>query len=135
MHSVQVERNFTQFVVFAEDPILSALNKITANQSRLIFVVSEAGILQGVLSDGDFRRWIGCSDVIDLNRPVTAAMNPQCLSAPEASSATDLASLFSQKIQVIPCWITTAGWWRWPGAASASCCSVARPSVKGRRPL
>lgn len=102
MHSVQVERNFTQFVVFAEDPILSALNKITANQSRLIFVVSEAGILQGVLSDGDFRRWIGCSDVIDLNRPVTAAMNPQCLSAPEASSATDLASLFSQKIQVIP---------------------------------
>jgi CBS domain-containing protein len=102
MHSVQVERNFTQFVVFAEDPILSALNKITANQSRLIFVVSEAGILQGVLSDGDFRRWIGSSDVIDLNRPVTAAMNPQCLSAPEASSATDLASLFSQKIQVIP---------------------------------
>ena len=50
MKGIQIERNFTQFVVFAEDTILSALSKITANQSRLIFVVSESGILQGVLS-------------------------------------------------------------------------------------
>ena len=102
MQSVQIERNFTQFVVFAEDPILTALNKITANKCRLIFVVSEAGILQGVLSDGDFRRWIAASDLIDLNRPVTDAMNPDCVAAAEASAAADLAALFSQKIQVIP---------------------------------
>ena len=75
MKGIQIERNFTQFVVFAEDSILSALSKITANQSRLIFVVSEAGILQGVLTDGDFRRWIASCGDIDLNRPVTAAMN------------------------------------------------------------
>ena len=74
MKGIQIERNFTQFVVFAEDSILSALSKITANQSRLIFVVSEAGILQGVLTDGDFRRWIASCGDIDLNRPVTAAM-------------------------------------------------------------
>ena len=73
MKAIQIERNFTQFVVFAEDTILSALSKITANQSRLIFVVSESGILQGVLTDGDFRRWVaGCGE-IDLNRPVTAS--------------------------------------------------------------
>ena len=102
MQSVQIERNFTQFVVFAEDPILTALNKITANKCRLIFVVSEAGILQGVLSDGDFRRWIAASDLIDLNRPVTDAMNPDCVAAAEASAAADLAALFSQNIQVIP---------------------------------
>ncbi|MBM5792338.1 MAG: TIM barrel protein [Cyanobacteria bacterium K_DeepCast_0m_m1_088] len=102
MQSVQIERNFTQFVVFAEDSILTALNKITANKCRLIFVVSEGGILQGVLSDGDFRRWIAASDVIDLNRPVTAAMNPDCVAAAETSAAADMAALFSQKIQVIP---------------------------------
>ncbi|MFO8238019.1 MAG: N-acetylneuraminate synthase family protein, partial [Prochlorococcaceae cyanobacterium] len=99
---MQIERNFTQFVVFAEDSILTALNKITANKSRLIFVVSEAGILQGVLSDGDFRRWIGSSDGIDLGLPVTAAMNPCCVSAPEGIAGSELAELFSQKIQVIP---------------------------------
>lgn len=100
--SLQIERNFTQFVVFAEDSILTALNKITANQSRLIFVVSESGILQGVLSDGDFRRWIAGSDTIDLNRPVTAAMNRACVSASESSSPQELAGLLSSKIQVIP---------------------------------
>jgi N-acetylneuraminate synthase len=102
VQAVQIERNFTQFVVFAEDSILTALNKITANKCRLIFVVSEGGILQGVLSDGDFRRWIGSSDVIDLGRPVTVAMNPSCVSAPEGTPTGDLAELFSQTIQVIP---------------------------------
>lgn len=102
VQAVQVERNFTQFVVFAEDSILTALNKITANKSRLIFVVSEAGILQGVLSDGDFRRWIGSSDGIDLSLPVTAAMNPRCVAAPEGTAGSELAALCSQKIQVIP---------------------------------
>jgi N-acetylneuraminate synthase len=102
VQSVQIERNFTQFVVFSEDSLLTALNKITANQCRLIFVVSEGGILQGVLSDGDFRRWIAATDVIDLNRPVTAAMNPHCISAAEGSTASDLAGLLSPKIQVIP---------------------------------
>ncbi len=101
-HSLQIERNFTQFVVFAEDSILTALNKITANQSRLIFVVSESGILQGVLSDGDFRRWIAGCDPIDLNRPVTAAMNPDCIAAPEHSTPVELAVLLSAKIQVVP---------------------------------
>ena len=85
MKAIQIERNFTQFVVFSEDTILSALGKITANKSRLIFVISESGILQGVLTDGDFRRWVaGCGE-IDLNRPVTAAMNPDCLHAAEGT--------------------------------------------------
>ena len=90
MKGILIERNFTQFVVFAEDTILSALSKITANQSRLIFVVSESGILQGVLTDGDFRRWIASCGDIDLNRPVTAAMNPNCRSAPEGTPPAEI---------------------------------------------
>ena len=102
MKSVQIERNFTQFVVFAEDSILSALSKITANQSRLIFVVSESGILQGVLTDGDFRRWIaGCGD-IDLNQPVTAAMNPNCRSADEGTAPAELSGLLTSRIIALP---------------------------------
>ena len=102
MKGIQIERNFTEFVVFAEDTILSALSKITANQSRLIFVVTESGILQGVLTDGDFRRWIaGCGD-IDLNRPVTAAMNADCRSAAEGTPPAELACLLTTRIIAIP---------------------------------
>ena len=102
MTGILIERNFTQFVVFAEDSILSALSKITANQSRLIFVVSESGILQGVLTDGDFRRWIASCGEIDLNRPVTAAMNPNCRSAGEHSTPADLAALLTSRIIALP---------------------------------
>ena len=98
----RVERNFTQFVVFAEDSILSALSKITANQSRLIFVVSESGILPGVLTDGDFRRWIARCAHIDLNRPVTAAMNPNCRSAEEGTPPADFAGLLNTRITALP---------------------------------
>ncbi|MFQ6539611.1 MULTISPECIES: N-acetylneuraminate synthase family protein [Aphanothece] len=99
---MQIERNFTQFVVFSEDTVLTALSKITANKSRLIFVVSESGILQGVLSDGDFRRWVAeCSD-IDLNAPVTQAMNPRCRTGLVGMAPAELAPLFSPQIQLIP---------------------------------
>ncbi|WP_186597799.1 N-acetylneuraminate synthase family protein [Synechococcus sp. PROS-7-1] len=92
----------TSYIIFAEDSILSALSKITANQSRLIFVVSEGGILQGVLTDGDFRRWVASCGDIDLNRPVTAAMNPNCLSAPEGTSPAELSGLLTSKIIALP---------------------------------
>ena len=100
--AIQVDRNFTQFVVFAEDTILFALSKITANQSRLIFVVSENGILQGVLTDGDFRRWIASCGEIDLNKPVTSAMNATCQSAAEGTSASELAVLLNSRIVALP---------------------------------
>lgn len=99
---MQIEKNFTQYVIFAEDSILTALNKITINRSRLIFVVTEAGILQGVMSDGDFRRWVANNAVVDLTQPVTVAMNSQCRSAPEGSRPADLAPLFNEKIQALP---------------------------------
>ena len=102
MQKLHIERNFTQFVIFAEDTILAALSKITANQCRLIFVVSEAGILQGVLSDGDFRRWVASCGEIDLNRPVTAAMNPRCRSAAEGTATAELATALSERISALP---------------------------------
>ncbi|BEV36775.1 N-acetylneuraminate synthase family protein [Synechococcus sp. M16CYN] len=102
MQSILIERNFTRFVIFAEDNILSALGKITANQSRLIFIVSESGVLQGVLTDGDFRRWIATCGEIDLNRPVTAAMNPSCRSALEGTPVADLAMMLNSKIIALP---------------------------------
>ena len=81
MRGILIER-ISPIRCFAEDSILSALSKITANQSRLIFAVSESGILQGVLTDGDFRRWIaGCGE-IDLNRPGPTAARPPRAPAP-----------------------------------------------------
>jgi N-acetylneuraminate synthase len=51
-----IQRNLSGFVVFSGDSVLDALKKITANKSRIVFAVSDNGVLEGVLTDGDFRR-------------------------------------------------------------------------------
>ena len=43
-----IERNIAPYVVFAEDPILTALHKISANGQRIIFLVNESGILRAL---------------------------------------------------------------------------------------
>ena len=53
-----IERNLSKYIVFSEDNLLNALRKISENKSRLVFSVSETGELEGMLTDGDFRRWL-----------------------------------------------------------------------------
>ncbi len=70
-----VQRNLTGFVVFTGDSVLDALKKITTNKSRIVFGVSESGVLEGILTDGDFRRWLSSEEQIDLDQPVSRALN------------------------------------------------------------
>jgi N-acetylneuraminate synthase len=70
-----IQRNLTGFVVFSADSVLDGLKKITANKSRIVFGVNESGVLEGVLTDGDFRRWLSGQDQIDLDQPVNRALN------------------------------------------------------------
>ena len=60
------------------------------------------GIHRAVLTDGDFRRWIATCGEIDLNRPLTAAMNPNLRSATEGASTSDLSALLKTYIIALP---------------------------------
>lgn len=97
-----VERNVMPYVVFSEDPMLRALAKINDNQARIIFCVSEHGVLEGALSDGDFRRWIATQGDIDLDVPALAAANRTPVTLPEAAPAAELAAAFAGRIDHIP---------------------------------
>ena len=55
--------------------MLRALEKISANRARIIFLVDTNGHLEGSLSDGDFRRWVATQDPVDLNRPALESAN------------------------------------------------------------
>lgn len=74
------QKSFSKYIVFSEDSIISALSKIQANLVKIVFVVSESGILLGCLTDGDFRRWISSVTEIDLQVPVSSVMNSVCSS-------------------------------------------------------
>lgn len=99
---MHIVRNFSKLVVFSEDSLIAALNKISTNATRMIFCVSESGILEGVLTDGDFRRWLTSTADIDLNRPVAEVMNRKYKSASINADPDHIRSLLSSKVLALP---------------------------------
>jgi N-acetylneuraminate synthase len=97
-----IDRDIRKYIVFSEDTILHALEKISLNKKRIVFAVSEAGILEGVFTDGDFRRWLTSGNDFDLHRPVIDAANKAFLSFPETVTPGSLESRFSDRIEYIP---------------------------------
>ena len=97
-----IDRNIANYIVFAEDSILNALKKISDNKSRIIFSVTETGVLEGVLTDGDFRRWLVKQNTIDLNQPVSRLTNKNFKAAPIDLELSKLQDYFSDQITFIP---------------------------------
>ena len=97
-----IERNFSKYAVYTEDTLLNALNKISENKERLIFVVSESGILEGALSDGDLRRWLISTSDINLQKPVYQIMNREIRQAFVNDRPEDISELLDGKHIAIP---------------------------------
>jgi N-acetylneuraminate synthase len=89
---VKVERRIAHLVVFSEDTVADALAKLGRNQRRVLFCVDEAGVLEGVLTDGDVRRWLLQVDPIDLQRPVLEAANPDFTWVPAGAAGSVLGA-------------------------------------------
>lgn len=97
-----IDKNLSQYIVFAEDDIITALKKISDNKHRIIFSVTEAGVLEGVLTDGDFRRWLVGQDSINLNQPVSKITNKNYKYADHNEDLANIQSSFSHEVEFIP---------------------------------
>ncbi|PPH14835.1 N-acetylneuraminate synthase family protein [Rathayibacter sp. AY1F8] len=87
-----IDRHLAPFIVFAEDPVLTALAKINANKQRIVFCVDGHGILRGSVSDGDFRRWIIANPTASLDVPALAVANTAVRTAGADEPATAIAA-------------------------------------------
>ena len=97
-----IDRSISQYIVFAEDSIINALQKISDNKSRIVFSVTEAGILEGIVTDGDFRRWLVNQNDINLNQPVSLISNKHFKFARIDDPPEIIESYFSDKIEFVP---------------------------------
>ena len=97
-----IERNVTPFWVTSEETIGDALAKIDANNEGFVFVVDNAGVLEGVLTDGDFRRWLLDKKHVDMQQPVSRAANQSFVAAGLHDKHAYISSLFSEKIRFVP---------------------------------
>ncbi len=96
------DKDITKYIVFAEDSIIDALKKLSNNKNRIIFSVLKSGVLEGVLTEGDFLRWLLNQNDIDLNQPVSKISNKHFKSASVNSAINKIQSYFSERITFIP---------------------------------
>lgn len=97
-----IDRNVTRYVVFSDETISHALQKMSLNKSGIVFVLSQDGVLEGIMTDGDLRRWLLQAINFDLSLPVALVSNQNFISTEIESSNEDISSLFSSRIQYIP---------------------------------
>ncbi len=88
-----IDRNLSTYIVFCEDSILEGLRKISANDARIVFSVTEKGVLEGVLTNGDFRRWMNAYPNFDVSSQIGLITNKQCKSAQITDSPEDIERL------------------------------------------
>lgn len=97
-----IKKNIAEYLVYTDDSINNALNKITENREGVVFVVDQNGLLSGILTDGDFRRWSLESKNLDLSLSADVVANKEFVSLPESAQAGEIENIFSSKIRHIP---------------------------------
>lgn len=97
-----IDKNISKYLVFTEDSVLNALRKINDNKSRMAFAVGETGKLEGILTDGDIRRWLIASPGLDMETRVSVIANRDFLSARQDAPRDVIESLFSDRIAFVP---------------------------------
>ncbi len=97
-----IDRHIDGLVIHADEPVSAALRRIDANRNRLVFVVDGNRRLEGILTDGDFRRWLLAQAQPDLQRPVREAMRPDCRRARLNDPPARITALFSEQVSFLP---------------------------------
>jgi N-acetylneuraminate synthase len=97
-----IDRSIKKYIIFDEEPVHRAFEKINANHLRIIFAVDEHGLLKGIVTDGDLRRWILNQSKIDLQQPVSAAANKHFIYCRDDEQPDKISEQFSRKIEFVP---------------------------------
>jgi N-acetylneuraminate synthase len=97
-----IERDTSAYRVFSEDSILKALEKMSANKSGFVLVVSDSGRVQGTVTDGDIRRWMTAGDAIDVNKSILSIANSKFTELPFSSSREQIEQKFDTKVKFLP---------------------------------
>ncbi|HEU5068308.1 MAG TPA: N-acetylneuraminate synthase family protein [Sphingomicrobium sp.] len=96
------DRNLTPYIIFSEDELVNALRKINSNKAKTVFCVSASGQLEGVLTDGDVRRWLMDQPELALDVAAIAVANRSFVSLPADTAPGDIAKRFSERIAFVP---------------------------------
>ncbi|MDA1280207.1 MAG: N-acetylneuraminate synthase family protein [Chloroflexi bacterium] len=100
--SLVIERQIAPYIVRSDASLREALQRIDQNHKGMVFCVTESGILEGVLTDGDFRRWLLRQNAVQMNDPVSIVANTNQTSALLADEPEHIECCLNEKIKMIP---------------------------------
>ena len=97
-----IDRNISKYIVFSEDDLVNALRKISSNKVRMVFCVSASGQLEGVLTDGDVRRWLTREQELSLDVSALSVANKDYVALSEEADHAEVEARFSDRISFVP---------------------------------
>ena len=97
-----IDTNLAPFTVSSSDSLRTALEKISSNKSHFVVCLSESLAFEGVLTDGDFRRWAAQTKAIDLDTQVSAVCNRSAMTMTVDTPSEKIAARLSDRIAFIP---------------------------------
>ena len=97
-----ITKSIQNFVFFGEGSILECLKKIEKNKYGAIFIVDLSGVIQGIVTDGDIRRWLSSYKKPDLDIAIHTVMNTNYVSCSMEGDRTLISSMFSEGVKIIP---------------------------------
>ena len=97
-----IEFDTEKFTIFSHETLLSALSKIDANGHGFLIGLSQSGKIEGILTDGDIRRWLTEGGEVNLDLPVSTALNTNFLALQISTPTAKIGRHFSDRICMIP---------------------------------
>ena len=97
-----IQNQFEDYIIYKEKSIKNALDKIDFNKSGFLIVVNKQLKVVGILTDGDFRRWLIKSKDKDLNQSIINAANKKFIYKTYNSRNKDLTEIFRNDIKFLP---------------------------------
>lgn len=97
-----IRKEISNYLVTEFGTIRSALTKIDSNEDGIIFCADDQGLLLGLLTDGDLRRWLISVPKPDLEQPVGNIINRQYVSARVNERPERINALLKGPISILP---------------------------------
>ncbi len=97
-----IEHNISAYCVRSDESILAALSRMDTTHKGFVVCVDEAGVLEGVLTDGDIRRWLMQQDQVDLRKKAGAIVRRDCDFAYITEPSSDVSRRLSDRVRFIP---------------------------------
>src|SRR5262252_6009609 len=97
-----IRRDISPYLIAAFESVRTALTKIDRNEDGIIFCVDEDGVLLGLMTDGDVRRWLVATPKPDLDQPVSAVINRNYVSANVEDRPERIGALLKGTLEILP---------------------------------